>query len=132
MYTNRCTTLPHDESSLLTVDDWRNAVVLGASVRALLLARVQRYSATPAAPAWLLRLEADALLPRLAQLEAIAAAARDRATLLHTHPLFGVPFAVKDNIDAQGLPTTAACPAWDTSPSTAPAWCKACSMPVQC
>ena len=104
--------MPHDESSLLTVDDWRHAVALGASVRALLLARVHRYSATPAAPAWLLRLQAAALLPRLALLEAIAAAAPDRAALLHSHPLFGVPFAVKDNIDVQGLPTTAACPAW--------------------
>ena len=36
-------------------------------------------------------------------------------------PLFGIPFAVKDNIDIAGMPTTAACPAFAYTPSeTAP------------
>src|ERR1700745_3283566 len=54
-----------------------------------------------------LRDEKDALA------EADALASKDPATL----PLFGVPVAVKDNIDAQGLPTTAACPAFSYSPA---------------
>jgi allophanate hydrolase len=45
--------------------------------------------------------------------EAEALAAKDPASL----PLLGVPVAVKDNIDAQGMATTAACPAFAYSPA---------------
>jgi allophanate hydrolase len=54
-----------------------------------------------------LRDEADALA------EAEALMRKDAAPL----PLYGVPVAVKDNIDVLGLPTTAACPAFAYSPS---------------
>src|ERR1700722_16148621 len=54
------------------------------------------------------------LLSRERVLEyAQALAARDPATL----PLYGVPFAVKDNIDLEGVPTTAGCPDYAYPPS---------------
>ena len=31
-------------------------------------------------------------------------------------PLYGIPFAIKDNIDLAGVPTTAACPAFAYTP----------------
>jgi allophanate hydrolase len=54
-----------------------------------------------------LRDEADAIA------EAKALRAKDPAQL----PLYGVPVAIKDNIDVAGLPTTAACPAFAYSPA---------------
>ena len=54
-----------------------------------------------------LRNEAEALA------EAEALSKKDAAQL----PLYGVPVAVKDNIDVLGLPTTAACPAFAYSPA---------------
>ncbi len=60
-----------------------------------------------------------ALVPEVeAQAAAEALGAFDPAT----KPLWGVPFAVKDNLDVAGLPTTAACPDFTYSPDeTAPA-----------
>ncbi|SFN83388.1 allophanate hydrolase [Bradyrhizobium sp. Ghvi] len=54
-----------------------------------------------------LRDETDAIA------EAEKLAGKDAASL----PLYGVPVAVKDNIDALGFPTTAACPAFSYTPT---------------
>jgi allophanate hydrolase len=56
-------------------------------------------------PAWIYVLPREALLWRAAELES-------RRARGETLPLYGVPFAVKDNIDLAGHPTTAACPAY--------------------
>jgi allophanate hydrolase len=48
---------------------------------------------------------------------ALAAAAKTDPGMVARLPLYGVPFAVKDNIDVAGMPTTAACPAFGYTPS---------------
>jgi allophanate hydrolase len=48
--------------------------------------------------------------------DALRAAARAVMAGPRDLPLWGIPFAVKDNIDVAGLPTTAACPAFAYAP----------------
>ncbi len=57
---------------------------------------------------WITRLPDAAILDRARALAAEGPRGR---------PLWGVPFAVKDNIDVAGLPTTAACPAFAYTPT---------------
>jgi allophanate hydrolase len=86
---------------LLTLADWRRALSAGARPRDLLAPLLARMSADD--PAWILRCDTACLDKQLQRLEG-----SDRREL----PLYGVPFAVKDNIDVEGLVTSAACPAF--------------------
>jgi allophanate hydrolase len=71
----------------------------------------RRIAARGADPVWItLRPEAEVL--------AEAAALAGRRAAGASLPLFGVPFAVKDNLDVAGLPTTAACPAFSYLPAS--------------
>ncbi|MEQ1775413.1 MAG: allophanate hydrolase [Burkholderiales bacterium] len=70
------------------------------------------YSEMPALaanPVWIHLLPQEAVAQRAREIETRRAAG---ARL----PLYGVPFAVKDNIDVAGCPTTAACPAFSYKP----------------
>src|SRR5450755_4511600 len=58
---------------------------------------------------------------RVPRAELLAHARRIEAHGRPGQPLYGVPFAIKDNIDLAGAPTTAACPEFAyTSAESAP------------
>jgi allophanate hydrolase len=69
---------------------------------------LQQVARSKGNPIWISRVSEAALYARADELAAI-----DPQTL----PLYGVPFAIKDNIDLAGLPTTAACPAFAFEPA---------------
>ena len=88
----------------------------GGGVTVLELAEqvIARRRAVTASGIWITEVSDAALRERAAALDALPHAARG--------PLHGVPFAVKDNLDVAGLPTTAACPEFAYGPAqTAPA-----------
>lgn len=80
-----------------------------ADAAAEALERIAAYDAVQP-QIWIERFPDDAILAAARAVDARIAAGEDL-------PLAGVPFAVKDNIDVAGLPTTAGCPAYAYLPA---------------
>jgi allophanate hydrolase len=95
-----------------TIQEWLDAYHGGATPEALVGKLLE--SLPPGDVAFISRITRDDLARQLATLAARRKAAGDAPRAL---PLYGVPFAVKDNIDVEGLPTTAACPEFAYAPA---------------
>ncbi|MBL8839621.1 MAG: allophanate hydrolase, partial [Alphaproteobacteria bacterium] len=89
----------------------RAAHAAGRDPRRIVDGTLARIAAAGDDRVWIARVPDDVILARATALAALAPAAR--AAL----PLFGLTFAVKDNIDVAGLPTTAACPDFAYTPA---------------
>lgn len=97
-----------------TLSELRRALAEGTlSVRALMLRTLAAQEAG-ARQAWISLFPPEELLARADACDKALAADRE---VLVAKPLLGIPFAVKDNIDVAGLPTTAACPGFAAGPA---------------
>lgn len=86
-------------------EDWKRAYQEGADPAVLLEQQRQRLNTDDSA--WISIASAAQLQAQVLQLQALEQA-QGREQL----PLYGIPFAAKDNIDVEGFVTTAACPAF--------------------
>jgi allophanate hydrolase len=99
---------PHTDRSLAIADltrDYRERRSTPAELIELLL---ERSAALSDRGIWISPLTPERVLE-----QARALGERDPASL----PLYGIPFAIKDNIDLAGTPTTAGCPAFAYTPT---------------
>lgn len=88
---------------------YRNGQITPRTLILSLLDEARRAQQHEQNPVWLHLLSADEMEPYLVWLES-------RKNVIEELPLYGVPFAIKDNIDLAGIPTTAACPEFTYTP----------------
>ena len=97
-----------------TIREWLRAYAENSTPQALLGALAEKLRASEN-PVWISVATDSQLARQLTELAAkLDAAGGDISAL----PLYGVPFAVKDNIDVAGWHTTAACPGFAYQPTT--------------
>lgn len=92
-----------------TLDDWR-AAYRSTDLEPRAALKALRSQLQPDDPAWIYIVSEAELEQQLDRLAEIG----DAQSL----PLYGIPFVIKDNIDASGMPTTAACPAYQYTAKT--------------
>jgi allophanate hydrolase len=98
-------------STDLRIDTLTASYREGLSTPSALAERLGQAAADPGQEGiWITRSSPEALLAEAETLEARRRAGQDM-------PLYGIPFAVKDNIDVAGVPTTAACPDYAYQPA---------------
>lgn len=92
--------LPHDQSLDITtlLSGYENGDFSPSEIIDLVLTRIDSQTDYNI---WITRLSADAIQPYLERLQHFSP---------KELPLYGVPFAIKDNIDLANVPTTAGCP----------------------
>ncbi|MBX3489237.1 MAG: allophanate hydrolase [Parvibaculum sp.] len=88
----------------------REARARGVRAEDIAAEALRRIAAHGDPAVWIARFPDEDVLARARALDALPR--EERARL----PLFGLPFAVKDNIDVAGLPTSAGCPAYAHMP----------------
>ena len=97
-------------ATTMTLDALRQFYRDGGSVADVVDAVLDRIASGRGPHAWI-------HVETRAELRARARELEQRRCVGESLPLFGVPFGAKDNINAAGMPTTAACPAFSQVPA---------------
>lgn len=93
----------------MSIESLRKAYEAGRTPAEVLSQVLHRIAEYPRRGVWIYVLKQQEIAAQLRALELARSAGK-------TLPLYGIPFAVKDNIDVAGIPTTVACKAYSYVP----------------